>query len=156
MKIHLLAIGIRMPDWVKAGYSEYAERLPRECALHLLEIPASKRGSNADIARMVRDEGERLLAAAPARSRLIALDERGQLWNTAELAGQLAGWLQEGRDISLLIGGPDGLDHICRDRADQMWSLSRLTLPHPLVRVVVAEQIYRAWSLLQHHPYHRA
>lgn len=97
-----------MPDWVKAGYSEYAERLPRECALHLLEIPASKRGPNADIARMVRDEGERLFASA--RSRLIALDERGQLWNTAELAGQLAGWLQEGRDISLLIGGPDGLD----------------------------------------------
>ena len=145
-----------MPDWVKAGYGEYAERLPRECALHLLEIPASKRGPNVDIARMVRDEGERLLAAAPARSRLIALDERGQLWNTAELAGQMAGWLQEGRDISLLIGGPDGLDHICRDRADQMWSLSRLTLPHPLVRVVVAEQIYRVWSLLQHHPYHRA
>lgn len=156
MKIHLLAIGVRMPAWVKAGYGEYAERLPRECALHLLEIPASKRGQNADIARMVRDEGERLLAAAPAHSRLIALDERGQSWNTAELAEKLAGWLQEGREISLLIGGPDGLDPACRARADQIWSLSRLTLPHPLVRVVVAEQIYRAWSLLHHHPYHRA
>lgn len=156
MKIHLLAIGARMPDWVKAGYTEYAERLPRECALNLLEIPAGKRSQNADVARIVRYEGERLLTAAPAGSRIVALDERGQPWSTAELAEQLAGWLQDGRETSLLIGGPDGLDPACRTRADQMWSLSRLTLPHPLVRVVVAEQIYRAWSLLHHHPYHRA
>lgn len=156
MKIHLLAIGARMPDWIKAGYAEYAERLPRECALNLVEIPAVKRSQNADVARIVRHEGERLLTAAPAGSRIVALDERGQPWSTSELAEQLAGWLQDGREISLLIGGPDGLDPACRARADQMWSLSRLTLPHPLVRVVVAEQIYRAWSLLHHHPYHRA
>ncbi len=156
VKIHLLAVGTRMPDWVKAGYAEYAGRLSRECALNLIEIPAGQRGANPDLARIVRTEGERLLAAAPAHSRLIALDERGQPWSTAELAEHLAGWLQEGGDVSLLIGGPDGLDPACRARATQRWSLSRLTLPHPLVRVVVAEQIYRAWSLLHRHPYHRA
>jgi 23S rRNA (pseudouridine1915-N3)-methyltransferase len=156
MKIHLLAVGTRMPGWVKTGYAEYVTRLPRECALNLLEIPAGKRGLNADVARIVRDEGERLLAAVPPGSRLIALDERGQEWSTAELADRLAGWLRDGCDVSLLVGGPDGLDAACHDRADRLWSLSRLTLPHPLVRVVVAEQIYRAWSLLHHHPYHRA
>ena len=145
-----------MPDWVEKGYAEYAGRLPRECALHLLEISAGKRGSHGDLARIVRTEGERLLAAVPTGSRLIALDERGQEWNTVELAEQLSGWLQEGRDVSLLIGGPDGLDAACRERAERRWSLSRLTLPHPLVRVIVAEQLYRAWSLLHHHPYHRA
>jgi len=156
MKIHLLAVGARMPDWVKAGYAEYAGRLPRECALILSEIPTGKRGRNADVARIVRDEGERLLAAVPAGSRAIALDERGQEWSTVELAERLAGWLRDGRDISLLIGGPDGLDDGCRARADLEWSLSRLTLPHSLARVLVAEQLYRAWSLLHHHPYHRA
>jgi 23S rRNA (pseudouridine1915-N3)-methyltransferase len=155
MKIHLLAVGTRMPDWVKAGYAEYAGRLPRECALSLSEIPAGKRGRNADAARAVRDEGECLLAAAPVGSRMIALDERGQEWSTVELAERLAGWLQDGRDVSLLIGGPDGLDAGCRAHADPWWSLSRLTLPHPLARVLVAEQLYRAWSLLHHHPYHR-
>ena len=145
-----------MPDWVEKGYAEYAGRLPRECALHLLEISAGKRGSHGDLARIVRTEGERLLAAVPTGSRLIALDERGQEWNTVELAEQLSGWLQEGRDVSLLVGGPDGLDAACRERAERRWSLSRLTLPHPLVRVIVAEQLYRAWSLLRNHPYHRA
>ena len=155
MKIHLLAVGARMPDWVKAGYAEYADRLPRECALSLYEIPAGKRGRNADVARVVREEGERLRAAIPSGSRTITLDERGQEWSTVELAERLAGWLRGGRDVSLLIGGPDGLDAGCRARADLEWSLSRLTLPHGLARVLVAEQIYRAWSLLHNHPYHR-
>ncbi len=145
-----------MPDWVNAGYREYATRLPRECALNLIEIPAGKRSPNADLARILRSEGERLLAAAPSGSCIIALDERGRQWNTVELAERLTGWLRDGRDLSLLIGGPDGLDAPCRDRAEQLWSLSRLTFPHPLVRIVVAEQLYRAWSLLHHHPYHRA
>ncbi len=156
MKIHLLAVGTRMPDWVQAGYREYAVRLPRECALNLIEIPAGKRSPKADLIRLTRAEGERLLAAVPAGSRLIALDERGREWTTVELAEQLAGWLREGRDLSLLVGGPDGLDMACRERAEQLWSLSRLTLPHPLVRILVAEQLYRAWSLLHGHPYHRA
>ncbi len=144
-----------MPDWVQSGYREYAARLPRECALNLIEIPAGKRSAHADLTRIVRAEGERLLAAVPSGSRLIALDERGREWNTVELAGQLTDWLREGRDLSLLVGGPDGLDAACRDCAEQLWSLSRLTLPHPLVRIIVAEQLYRAWSLLHHHPYHR-
>ena len=156
MKIHLLAVGTRMPDWVKAGYAEYAGRLPRECALNLIEIPAGKRTPSAGATRALREEGERLAAAIPAGSLPIALDERGQHWDTAELAEQLTGWLRGGRDLSLLVGGPDGLDAPCRARADRLWSLSRLTLPHPLVRVLVAEQLYRAWSLLRHHPYHRA
>ena len=156
MKIHLLAVGTRMPDWVKTGYAKYAGRMPRECALNLIEIPVGPRGQHPDIARIVRVESERLLAAVPSGSRLVALDERGQESSTVELAGQLAGWLREGRDVSLLVGGPDGLDAACRDRAERLWSLSRLTLPHPLVRVVVAEQLYRAWSLLHNHPYHRA
>ena len=145
-----------MPAWVQAGYREYATRLPRECALNLIEIPAGKRSPNADLTRLIRAEGERLQAAVPSGSRIIALDERGREWNTAELADQLTGWLREGRDLSLLVGGPEGLDAACRERAEQLWSLSRLTLPHPLVRVVVAEQLYRAWSLLRNHPYHRA
>ncbi|MBL8258814.1 MAG: 23S rRNA (pseudouridine(1915)-N(3))-methyltransferase RlmH [Candidatus Competibacteraceae bacterium] len=156
MKIYLLAVGTRMPEWIKAGYAEYAQRLPRECALNLIEIPAGKRALRAGAARALREEGERLTAAIPPGSRPIALDERGQQWSTAELAEQLTGWLRDGRDLSLLVGGPDGLDAPCRARADRLWSLSRLTLPHPLVRVVVAEQLYRAWSVLQHHPYHRA
>ena len=156
MKIHLLAIGTRMPDWVKHGYAEYAGRLPRECALNLIEVPTRKRGRQPDVTRIVREESERLLAVVPSGSRPIALDERGQEWSTAELAERLAGWLREGRDLSLLVGGPDGLDPACRARADTIWSLSRLTLPHPLARVVIAEQIYRAWSLLHNHPYHRA
>lgn len=145
-----------MPDWVQSGYREYATRLPRECTLNLIEIPAGKRYTHADFPRILRVEGERLLAAVPSGSRIIALDERGREWNTVELADQLTGWLREGRDLSLLVGGPDGLDTPCRDRAEQLWSLSRLTFPHPLVRIVVAEQLYRAWSLLHHHPYHRA
>lgn len=156
VKIHLLAVGTRMPEWVKAGYAEYAGRLTQECTLKLVEIPTDRRGASLDAARRVRAEGERLLAAVPVHSRLIALDERGQQWRTAELAEHLAGWLREGGDVSLLIGGPDGLDPACRTRAAQLWSLSSLTLPHPLVRVIVAEQLYRAWSLLHHHPYHRA
>lgn len=156
MKIYLLAIGTRMPDWVQTGYADYAMRLPPECGLHLVEVPASKRGPKADIQRVVREEGERLTAAIPGSSRTIALEERGQAWSTMELAEQLAGWLQDGRDVSLLVGGPDGLDALCRARAERLWSLSRLTLPHALVRVLVAEQLYRAWSVLQRHPYHRA
>ena len=155
MKIHLLAVGTRIPAWVQSGYQEYAQRLPRACALHLLEIPAAKRSAKCDIQRLVRDEGQRLLAAAPAASQLIALDERGSAWTTAQLAQQLGNWLQQGRDVSLLIGGADGLDPCCRQRAAQHWSLSALTLPHAVVRIIVAEQLYRAWSLLHNHPYHR-
>jgi 23S rRNA (pseudouridine1915-N3)-methyltransferase len=104
----------------------------------------------------MREEGDKLLAAAPRRARIFAMDVAGHHWDTEQLAEQLASWLQDGRDLAMLVGGPDGLDPNCLERAELRWSLSRLTLPHPLVRILVAEQIYRAWSLLKHHPYHRA
>lgn len=155
MQIHLIAVGNKMPGWVTAGFEEYAKRLPRECALRLVEITPGKRGKNADVARILRDEGERMLAAIPRGARVIALEVGGRVWDTPGLSTALEGWLAEGRDLALLVGGPEGLDEACRQRADQQWSLSALTLPHPLVRVVLAEQLYRAWSLLQGHPYHR-
>lgn len=155
MRLYLITVGTRVPAWVKAGFGEYAVRFPRECPLQLLEIPAGKRSKQGIIERLVREEGERMLAAVPKGARLIALDAGGRQWDTEQLAGELARWRQEGRDLALMIGGPDGLDSACRARAELIWSLSRLTLPHPLVRIIVAEQLYRALSLLQQHPYHR-
>lgn len=155
MHIHLLAVGTRMPDWVRAGFEEYAKRLPPECALKLVEIPAEKRTDNSNVEQLKRKEGERVLAAIPKRARVIALEVNGKPWSTDELAGQLKHWLREGDDVALLVGGPDGLDDACRARAQVQWSLSALTLPHPLVRIVLAEQLYRAWSIVKGHPYHR-
>lgn len=156
MRIRVLAVGTRMPDWVTAGWRDYAERLPRECRLELTEIPLVRRGKNPDLDRLRRREGEKLLAACPDGTRLLALAVDGRQWSTPELAEQLAAWLADGRDLALAVGGPDGLDPAVVARAEATWSLSRLTLPHPLVRVLVAEQLYRAWSLLNNHPYHRA
>lgn len=155
MQIRLVAVGNRMPRWVCDGYEEYARRLPRECELKLREIAPGKRGKNADIPRLVDDEGQRMLTAVPGDDHVVALDLSGKEWNTVELSEALSRWLRDGRDVSLLVGGPDGLAPVCLDRAGERWCLSHLTLPHPLVRIVVAEQIYRAWSILQHHPYHR-
>jgi 23S rRNA (pseudouridine1915-N3)-methyltransferase len=156
MKVHLIAVGDRMPRWVQDGYQEYAKRLPPGCALRLVEIAAARRGKNADIARIMRDETDRLLAAVPQGSRVIALEVGGRGWSTEALSQQLGQWLAGGQDVALLVGGPDGLGKAAREAAQQLWSLSPLTLPHPLVRVLLAEQLYRAWSLLNNHPYHRA
>lgn len=155
MQIHLIAVGNRMPAWVTGAYQEYAKRLPRECALKLVEIAPGKRGANADVKRIVRDEGERMLAAIPRDCHVIALEVGGKAWSTPQLAVQLEAWMRSGRDTALLVGGPEGLDEACRARADQLWSLSALTLPHPLVRVLLAETLYRAWSVMAGHPYHR-
>jgi 23S rRNA (pseudouridine1915-N3)-methyltransferase len=155
MKLTIIAVGTRMPAWVQAGYAEYAKRLPRECTLELKEIPLAQRGKNADIARAIDKESEAMLAAIPLQERVIALDVLGKPQTTASLADSLRHWQMQGGNTSLLIGGPDGLSADCRARADQRWSLSGLTLPHPLVRIVLAEQLYRAWSLLNNHPYHR-
>ncbi|RQW84778.1 MAG: 23S rRNA (pseudouridine(1915)-N(3))-methyltransferase RlmH [Methylococcus sp.] len=155
MQIQLIAVGNRMPSWVTAGYQDYAKRLPRECELVLREISPGKRGKNADIARIREDEGERVLSALGRDDRVIALEVGGKAWSTVDLAEQLASWQRHGQRVSLLVGGPEGLSEACRQRASQQWSLSPLTLPHPLVRVILAEQIYRAWSLLNRHPYHR-
>ncbi|MCW8919739.1 MAG: 23S rRNA (pseudouridine(1915)-N(3))-methyltransferase RlmH [Gammaproteobacteria bacterium] len=155
MHIHLLAVGQKMPRWVEEGYGEYAKRLPPECALRLQEIPAGKRGKGADLARLTRLEGERMAAAIPKGARVVALEVTGKPWSTAQLAARLDYWLGEGRDVALLVGGPEGIEPALSAQADEQWSLSPLTLPHPLVRVLLAEQIYRAWSILKGHPYHR-
>lgn len=144
-----------MPDWVEEGYQAFAKRLPHECRLTLHEIPAPKRGKNADIDRLRRDEGERIMACIPKGARLVALEVTGRQWSTEQLSQRIGHWMGDGRDVALLVGGPDGLDPPLSKRADEQWSLSPLTLPHPLVRVVIAEQIYRAWSILKGHPYHR-
>jgi 23S rRNA (pseudouridine1915-N3)-methyltransferase len=156
MRVHLLCIGRRMPGWVQAGYAEYAKRLPGDCALHLVEIDPGHRGKGASLDQARRDEGERLLRALPKGALTIALDERGESWDTARLSVELAGWLAGGRDPALMVGGADGLAPECLQRAERRWSLSPLTFPHALVRVILAEQLYRAWSLVRGHPYHRA
>ncbi|MES9969077.1 MAG: 23S rRNA (pseudouridine(1915)-N(3))-methyltransferase RlmH [Candidatus Thiodiazotropha sp.] len=155
MNIHLICVGNRMPGWVVEGYQEYARRIPAECALHLIEIPPGQRGKNADIPRAVRDEGERMLKSIPKGCQVLALEVAGSAWSTEQLSIRLEAWMADGRDLALLVGGPEGLAGDCLARADGRWSLSPLTLPHPLVRVVVAEQLYRAWSLMRNHPYHR-
>ena len=156
MKLNLLAVGTKMPSWVTDGYQEYAKRMPRECSLHLHEIAPAKRGKSGSPAQWMREEGERLLAAIPSNHHVIALDVKGKTWSTEQLADQLKNWQADGRDVSLIVGGPDGLTDECLQRANQRWSLSALTLPHPLVRIVLSEQLYRAWTVLQNHPYHRA
>lgn len=155
MRIHLIAAGSRMPGWIQEGFKEYAKRLSRECTLCLKEIPLHRRGKGGNISRQIEAEGIQMTAAIPQGTYVIALDKDGQQWTTDELARHLAGWLQQGLDLALLIGGPEGLAPVCLERAAIRWSLSQLTFPHSLVRVLVAEQFYRAWSLLQSHPYHR-
>lgn len=155
MRIQLIAAGTRRPAWERDGFHSYAKRLPRECALELLEIPVGKRSPAADLAKLVHREGEQMLRAVAKGAMVIALDEHGRSCDTRTLATWLAGWMRSGHDVALLIGGPDGLAPACLLAARTRWSLSPLTLPHGLARIVVAEQIYRAWSVLTGHPYHR-
>jgi 23S rRNA (pseudouridine1915-N3)-methyltransferase len=156
MRIHLLAIGDKMPAWVTAGFEEYARRLPRECSLLLRELPLATRGKTGDPLKWKREEAELIRAALPKGAYVIALDVLGKAWDTAELSRRMGSWMQEYSDVVLLVGGPDGLDETLLNAAHIRWSLSPLTFPHPLVRIVLAEQVYRAWSLLNNHPYHRA
>ncbi|MFW6342172.1 MAG: 23S rRNA (pseudouridine(1915)-N(3))-methyltransferase RlmH [Halothiobacillaceae bacterium] len=155
MRIHLIAVGEKMPDWVQSGFEEYARRLPRTCRVLLHEVAPGRRGKNADIDRAVREEADRIEAVLPDNALVVALDVRGRALSTEQLAERLDDWLQGGRDIALLVGGPDGLHPDLLARAELRWSLSALTFPHPLVRVILAEQLYRAWSVLANHPYHR-
>jgi 23S rRNA (pseudouridine1915-N3)-methyltransferase len=157
MKLVICAVGHRMPAWVAAGFEEYARRMPRENAVVLKEIrpePAAPSGPAA-AERVRRLEGERLRAAVPPGALTVALDERGQSLRTEALARLIDGWSHEGRDVAFLIGGAEGLDPALRQSAQLMLSLSAMTFPHQLVRVVLAEQLYRAVSLLRNHPYHR-
>jgi 23S rRNA (pseudouridine1915-N3)-methyltransferase len=157
MRITVLAVGGRMPAWVDEGVAEYSKRLPRELRLEWRTVPLAQRGKKHADAGALRDkEGQALLKAIPDGDRVLALDVRGRPWSTEQLADRLRDWQMEGVNTSLLVGGPDGLSEACLQRADARWSLSALTLPHPLVRVLLAEQIYRAWTITVNHPYHRA
>lgn len=155
MKVRLVAVGTRLPKWVEQGVAEFRQRLPREWRFELVEIPVAARGDTADIARLKRAEGEKMLRAIPAGAEVIAFDERGESLSTMEWARAVEDWQRHGRDVALLVGGPDGLAPECLARAQRRWSLSKLTLPHALARVVVLEQLYRAWSVTRGHPYHR-
>lgn len=152
-RLRIVAIGNRMPGWVQAGFEEYRKRLPRDFAVELRELALARRG--ADTARAIEEEGHALLGALAPDELVVALEVNGQPWSTEELAARMRIWRDEGHRVAFLIGGPDGLSAACRERATHCWSLSRLTLPHPLVRVVLVEQLYRAWSILVAHPYHR-
>lgn len=144
-----------MPKWVQEGYAEYAKRLPKACSLKLVELPMAQRGKTSSVEQMKAEEAKRILAAIPKGARLIALDEHGQQVTTKGLADKMEDWLSGGQDIALIVGGPDGLDQTILQQAQWKWGLSKLTMPHPMVRIMVAEQIYRAWSVIHNHPYHR-
>ena len=155
MRIHIIAIGHRRAGWEQDGFREYARRMPPELSVELHEIAPSKRTKRDSAQRHVADETSRLIAAIPGGARVVALDERGAAWTTRELANRIEHWMLDGRDLALLIGGADGLAPACIEAAEHRWSLSPLTLPHGLARIVVAEQLYRASTILRRHPYHR-
>ncbi len=155
MRLSIVAVGSKMPAWVEQGVQDYAVRMPRELKLQWREIPLAKRGKDNNAQLLCRREGEQILKAVPEGDKVIALDVLGVSWSTEELARKLNDWQMSGHNYSLLIGGPDGLSPQCLARASQQWSLSKLTLPHTLVRVLLAEQLYRAWTITVKHPYHR-
>jgi 23S rRNA (pseudouridine1915-N3)-methyltransferase len=156
MQLQVAAVGQRMPGWVNDAWHEYARRMPPGLSLNIREIALSRRGKNADTKRLTATESQALIESMPERAHIIALDVKGQSWSTEQLAQKLEGWMGDGRDVGFMIGGPDGIAPEVLKRADTRWSLGPLTLPHPLVRVVLAEQLYRAWTITQNHPYHRA
>lgn len=154
MKFRLVAVGQRPPEWVVKGFTDYARRLPREMRLELVEIPPAAR-RNASVVQVRAREAQRMLEQVNAQNWVVALDERGATWSTLRLAERLDDWRMQGRDVVFLVGGADGLDAACLERANEVLSLSAMTLPHALVRVLLAEQLYRAWTVLSGHPYHR-
>jgi len=156
VNINVIAIGNKMPAWVEDASQDFAKRLPAEIKVNSILLPLIKRGKNPDIARIVRDESRKLLTAVPKGSVLVVLDVLGKSITTMKFSSLLDSWLQQGQDISIVIGGPDGVSDELLSEASIKLSLSELTFPHTLVRVVLLEQIYRAWSILKKHPYHRA
>lgn len=155
MPIKILAVGTKMPDWVTNTYAEYTKRLPRDYSIELIEIPALKR-SGTDISTILKKEAKAILAQINPSDYVVILDVKGQNWSTEQLADKLKAWHDQSQTVVFIVGGPEGLDEACLKRANQRWSLSNLTFPHPLVRVILAEQLYRAWSIVANHPYHRA
>jgi 23S rRNA (pseudouridine1915-N3)-methyltransferase len=155
MQIHLIAVGNRMPVWVKQGFETYARRLPKECELLLKEIVPGQRGKNNDIAKIISLESEKIRMAIPSHAHIVVLDVKGKYLSTMDLAKKLKQWLAGGENIAMIIGGPDGISDALKENADELLSLSALTFPHPIVRIIMAEQLYRAWSIIHNHPYHR-
>lgn len=155
MKLIVAAVSARPPDWVVAGWTEYARRMPRELPLELVEIKPEPRSAGKTAQAMMALEATRIDAQLPPRCRRIALDERGDAPTTRQLAERLAKWMEDGADVAFIIGGPDGLDPRIKDTANETMRLSSLTLPHALVRVILAEALYRAVSVTKGHPYHR-
>jgi 23S rRNA (pseudouridine1915-N3)-methyltransferase len=156
MKLKLLAVGTRMPDWVEVGCNEYGKRMPPELRVQSIEIPSGSRGKNQSAAKAIETESQGILKAIGKQDFVVALDVLGKPMSTEKLAQQLGNWQMDGQDICLVVGGPDGLSQQCLARANMRWSLSDLTLPHPLVRIVLMEQLYRAWTINANHPYHRS
>lgn len=156
MKLHVIAVGQRMPDWVNQAWDDYARRLPADCALTLREIKPEPRSGGKTPFQMMQAEARRIEAAIPPGALRIALDERGRDLTTPKLSAQLEQWRGQGCDVAFLVGGPDGLDESLKKTCHSLLRLSSFTLPHPMVRVVLAEQLYRAWAIMVNHPYHRA
>ncbi|WP_298635036.1 23S rRNA (pseudouridine(1915)-N(3))-methyltransferase RlmH [uncultured Umboniibacter sp.] len=155
MKVTIIAVGTKMPAWVEAGCGEYIKRLPRDYNLRFIEIPVGARAKNPDIQRAKQSEADAILATIPKGDWVVALDVAGKIWSTEQLATHLDSWRMSGNNVCILIGGPDGYAPSVLARANQRWSMSHLTLPHPLVRIVLAEQLYRAHTILHNHPYHK-
>ena len=155
MKLRIIAVGHKMPGWVMAGYAEYAKRMPREAKIELVEIKPEPRTTGKNVAQIMEAEAQRILAALPQDALRIALDERGTHLTTRQMAQQMQDWLRGGRNVAFIIGGADGLHESVKNSAQQLLALSAMTLPHGLVRIFLAEQLYRAHSLLHNHPYHR-
>ena len=155
MKVSLIAVGTKMPKWVTTAYGEYQKRLPKQCSLELIEVPARHRGKNADIARILRDEANAIRQTIGSHQKVVVLDRKGKHITTEKLSENLQGWIDDNQDIALIIGGPEGVDPQMLAEAEQKWSLSVMTFAHPIVRVMVAEQVYRAWSIIAGLPYHR-
>ena len=155
MKLLILAVGNKMPSWITEGFNEYTKRMPREAKIELLEIKPEPRTTGKTVQQIMEAEAQRIRAALPQDALRIVLDERGNHWSTKQLALQMQGWLGGGRDVAFVIGGADGLHESIRSSANQLLALSAMVLPHGMVRVLLAEQLYRAHSLLNNHPYHR-
>ncbi|QID16633.1 23S rRNA (pseudouridine(1915)-N(3))-methyltransferase RlmH [Nitrogeniibacter mangrovi] len=155
MKLLIVAVGTRMPAWVSAGFDDYARRMPREAGLELVEVKAEPRTTGKTVEAMMAAEAARIEAVLPARCRRVILDEHGKDLSTTQLAARFEHWLGDGEDVAFIVGGPDGLDPTLKASARETLRLSSLTLPHALVRPLLAEALYRAWSLTRNHPYHR-
>lgn len=155
MQLQIVAIGTKMPTWINSAFVEYAKRFPKDFPIVLKEIPTLKRHKNQPTLQIIQEEGQKILAQLPSKTLTIALDERGVLWDTKTLANQISVFQTKTSQLNFLIGGPDGLSTECLKKANIHWSLSPLTLPHPLVRIILIEQLYRAISILNNHPYHR-